>query len=611
MGPTLVDADNGFNNLSRYGMLWTIRHRWPAGARFVFNCYRHFVRCIVRIPGSDPRTLTSREGVIQGCVLGMVCYGIALLPLAERLWQEVPECLQPWYADDFVITGPAWSNARCFNLLKRWGPSVGYFPSAEKSFHICPRRDEARAKAEFEAAGLQVQYTRGHRYVGGFIGSVRMEERWLLPQVKLWEDGVKAIAQIARRYPQTAYAAFVFSLQAEWQYLCRLCPRAGPHLAPVEQAIRGALIPALLNLDSPIDDDLRRLLGQGVKRGGLALRDPGEGATRLYTASREATEPLVASLIGNSPLHHPHHIAKVRAAGRAAREEREEKEAAFMDTLGRQSPRVKKRMGRMAETGAWLTLMPSRFDGTQLTAEEFRDNVALRYGLRPKDLPDRCDGCGEHLSIEHGLSCKKGGLVCIRHDDVRDEWADLAASATTAARVSTEPLIFYGGGINASQRADGDEGRAGDEARGDVAVHGFWTRGRTTILDVSICDTDARAYGNTESKKVLERRARQKVDKYGEACLERRRDFTPLIYSVDGMPGKEARSAERRLASLLASKWGRTYSELVSYVRARLSLAIIRSNTLLLRGERAHKWRRRSPVQDGAGLRAVGSSRWM
>ena len=74
----------------------------------------------------------------------------------------------------------------------------------------------------------------------------------------------------------------------------------------------------------------------------------------------------------------------------------------------------------MAETGAWLTLTPSRFDGTQLTAEEFRDNVALRYGLRPKDLPDCCDGCGEHLSIEHGLSCKKGGLVCIRHDNVQD-----------------------------------------------------------------------------------------------------------------------------------------------------------------------------------------------
>ena len=30
-GTTLVDAHNGFNELSRLEMLWTVRHRWPAG----------------------------------------------------------------------------------------------------------------------------------------------------------------------------------------------------------------------------------------------------------------------------------------------------------------------------------------------------------------------------------------------------------------------------------------------------------------------------------------------------------------------------------------------------------------------------------------------------
>ena len=33
-GTTLVDARNGFNELSRLEMLWTVRHRWPVGARF-------------------------------------------------------------------------------------------------------------------------------------------------------------------------------------------------------------------------------------------------------------------------------------------------------------------------------------------------------------------------------------------------------------------------------------------------------------------------------------------------------------------------------------------------------------------------------------------------
>ena len=40
-GITLVHARNGFNKLSRLAMLCTVRHCWPAGARFAFNCYRH------------------------------------------------------------------------------------------------------------------------------------------------------------------------------------------------------------------------------------------------------------------------------------------------------------------------------------------------------------------------------------------------------------------------------------------------------------------------------------------------------------------------------------------------------------------------------------------
>ena len=36
-GTTLIDARNGFNDLSRLAMLWNVRHRWPAGERFAFN----------------------------------------------------------------------------------------------------------------------------------------------------------------------------------------------------------------------------------------------------------------------------------------------------------------------------------------------------------------------------------------------------------------------------------------------------------------------------------------------------------------------------------------------------------------------------------------------
>ena len=59
-GTTLVDARNGFNELSRLAMLWTVRHRWPAGARFAFNCYKHWAQLLLRQPGELPVTILSR-----------------------------------------------------------------------------------------------------------------------------------------------------------------------------------------------------------------------------------------------------------------------------------------------------------------------------------------------------------------------------------------------------------------------------------------------------------------------------------------------------------------------------------------------------------------------
>ena len=91
---------------------------------------------------------------------------------------------------------------------------------------------------------------------------------------------------------------------------------------------------------------------------------------------------------------------------------------------------------------------------------------------------------------------------------------------------------------------------------------------------------------SSASKKVLERAAKKKKDKYLDACLERRGTFAPLTYSVDGMACKEAKAFEKRVASLLATKLGRQYSKMMGFVRARMSLTVVRSNTLLLRGAR-------------------------
>ena len=56
----------------------------------------------------------------------------------------------------------------------------------------------------------------------------------------------------------------------------------------------------------------------------------------------------------------------------------------------------------------------------------------------------------------------------------------------------------------------------------------------------------------------------------------------PLVYSVDGMPGKKAHPAKRHLVQILAAKWGRQYSEVVNFFRCRMSLLAVRSLSLVI-----------------------------
>ena len=103
---------------------------------------------------------------------------------------------------------------------------------------------------------------------------------------------------------------------------------------------------------------------------------------------------------------------------------------------------------------------------------------------------------------------------------------------------------------------------------------------------------------------MLEGYVKRKKDKYLQACLDRRWSFTSFVYSVDGMAGKEARSFEKRIASLLSDKWNHTYSKMVGYVRGRMAMSILRSNTVCLRGACVKK--RRVPwVEDGAAYEAT------
>ena len=101
-------------------------------------------------------------------------------------------------------------------------------------------------------------------------------------------SGVGALARLAKQYPQTAYLEFVVLLQSEWQSsgsTSAAVPGVEALLKLVEDIIVGNFIPALLDIQpGELTPTLRRLLGHGVKQGGMNLCNPVESAARMRQA---------------------------------------------------------------------------------------------------------------------------------------------------------------------------------------------------------------------------------------------------------------------------------------------------------------------------------------
>ena len=127
------------------------------------------------------------------------------------------------------------------------------------------------------------------------------------------------------------------------------------------------------------------------------------------------------------------------------------------------------------------------------------------------------------------------------------------------------------------------------------------------MLDTRVTDTDARSYCDLSSSKVLENAGKIKKDDYLTPCLTRRRGFVFLLYSVDGVAGKETKSFERCIALLLSRKGDCPFSDMVGYMRRHMGLAIICHNTTLLRGSPS-KYRRGPEIKNTADYEAVQES---
>ena len=85
--------------------------------------------------------------------------------------------------------------------------------------------------------------------------------------------------------------------------------------------------------------------------------------------------------------------------------------------------------------------MPHFRNGPEFSREEFRENICLRYGLMPRDIPVACNGCGKKFSVDHNLSWHWKDIILAQHDHAAKEWVTLGSWYLTPIAIYYKHLI--------------------------------------------------------------------------------------------------------------------------------------------------------------------------
>ena len=312
--------------------------------------------------------------------------------------------------------------------------------------------------------------------------------------------------------------------------------------------------------------------------------DPTETSAMEYSSSLRVAAPLIHLILAQDPRYPFEALEEQIMAKTEIRREKSEQQSEAAKLLKSTLSRSLQRAVDLAqEKGAssWLTVLPLMDMGFCLHKSAFRGALALRYGWPSLLTPSHC-ACGTHFSVDHALSCPKGGFPSIRHNEIHDLTANLLSEVCSDVSIEPDLQPLTGEGFALSTT------NTQDNARLDIAASGFWGgRFELTYFDVRVFNPYApmNQHGRLSTcyrkHELIKKRAyEQRIHDIEHAS------FTPLVMSSTGGLGSAATITYKRLASSLASKWDQTYSDTMSWLRCRIS-SLLRSSIQAIRGARS------------------------
>ena len=179
------------------------------------------------------------------------------------------------------------------------------------------------------------------------------------------------------------------------------------------------------------------------------------------------------------------------------------------------------------------------------------------------------------------MICKHDGFIIQRHNELRDLEAEQLKMVCYDVEVEAGLQAVTGEELNRGANQSHD-------ARLDVHTRGFWECQRSAYFDIRVCHPHADSYKDLTLKQLYKQQENEKSANMLQGSSRSSKGHS-LVFRTTGGMGEECARYHARLAELLAIKKGETYSTTVSWIRAKVSFALLRGALLYLRGSRGNR----------------------
>ena len=592
----LIDAKNAFNSLNRAAAMHNLQVQCPSLAKYIINTYRKPSRLFITGSAGDKLEIASEEGGTQGDPLVMGWYAISTTLMIES--STTDGVSQVWLADDAAGAGKLESLLQWYEKLEDLGKKWGYNVNGKKSWLITKRGLTDKAKKIF---GDKVNVTdKGMRHLGASLGSETYKDEYSTEKVEAWMEELRLLCDVAVTQPQAAYIAYKYGFASKFTYFQRTIEDFGKYLKPIQELLESKFIPTLFGMQTSLSKELLQVMSLPVKNGGLGITNVVDDAKIQFEGSSKITQLHTESIMRQEsilPLTDSEGCTQAeRIAENSSKKSRtllariEEIDSCLPDDLLQFVKRA-----RDKGAGSWLNALPLACQGFNLNKGEFRDALRLRYNIPIEELPSSCV-CGDRFNTVHALSCKKGGFVSQRHDNVKDLFTGLLDKCCT--NVESEPHLMDLEGETFRLRT----ANTAPGARLDIKARNFWRQGQDAYFDIRVTHVNALSQKDLTTDSIFKRQENEKKREYSQRVLDvERGTFTPLVIGTNGGMGVECQMFVKQLSELLSRKLKEPYSSTITWIRTKLSFEVLKSAILCIRGSRT-PWKAKKINEDFALL---------